>query len=112
MTSAAGSRSCKTLGTAEAMTRAHGQNVIATCIALLALSGCATTATLTEPETNNKIFSGTIRHIELKCAHATCLDMPFSLLADAVLLPVTIPWTAYNFSRSNESERSGKQGSE
>ena len=98
------------MGGVKAMTRAHGQKIITTCIALLALSGCATIGTLTEPETKNKIFSGTIRHIELKCAHAVCLDMPFSLVADAVVLPVTIPWTAYNFVESNENEKSAKQG--
>ena len=90
------------------MTRAHGQKLMTTGIALLALAGCATIGTLTEPETKNKIFSGTIRHIELKCAHAVCLDMPFSLVADAVLLPVTIPWTAYNVITSTENEKSGK----
>jgi uncharacterized protein YceK len=92
------------------MTRAHGQKTITTCIALLALSGCATIGTLTEPETKNKIFSGTIRHVELKCAHAVCLDMPFSLIADAVLLPVTIPWTAYDFIEPAENEKSPGRG--
>ncbi len=63
----------------------------------LAVTGCATTETLTEPDTKNKVFSGTVRHVELECAHATCLDFPFSLAADTILLPVTIPWTAYRF---------------
>jgi len=75
---------------------------------ILAISGCATIGTLTEPETKNKIFSGSVRHVELKCAHATCLDFPFSLIADVILLPVTIPWTAYRYIASDESERTDK----
>ncbi len=61
------------------------------------LAGCATIGTLTEEQTRNKIYSGTIRQVELKCAHATCLDFPFSLIADTVLLPVTIPWTVISY---------------
>jgi uncharacterized protein YceK len=64
----------------------------------LALSGCATIGTLGEPETRNKVYSGTIRDIQLDCAHGTCLDLPFSLAADTVVLPVTIPWSIYNVS--------------
>ena len=63
------------------------------------LCGCATAMSLTEHERKNKIFSGTIKHAELKCAHAVCLDFPFSLVADAVLLPVTIPWSIVNWTR-------------
>ena len=62
----------------------------------LSLSGCATIGTLGEPQTRNKVFSGTIRDIELECAHGTCLDLPFSLVADTVVLPATIPWSLYN----------------
>ena len=62
----------------------------------LALSGCATIGTLGEPETRNKVYSGTIRDIQLGCAHGTCLDLPFSLSADTVVLPATIPWSIYN----------------
>src|SRR5262249_14348319 len=32
-------------------------------------------------------------------AHAVCLDFPFSLVADAVLLPVTVPWSIVNWTR-------------
>jgi uncharacterized protein YceK len=64
----------------------------------LALSGCATIGTLGEPETRNKVYSGTIRDIQLKCAHGTCLDLPFSLAPDTVVLPATIPWSLYNAS--------------
>jgi uncharacterized protein YceK len=92
------------------LTGQHGQRVIATLIALLTLSGCVTIGTLAESETKNKIFSGTIRHIDLKCAHAVCLDMPFSLVADAVIIPVTIPWTAYNFIKSDENQEPSENG--
>jgi uncharacterized protein YceK len=64
----------------------------------LALAGCATIGTLGEPETHNKVYSGTIRDIQLECAHGTCLDLPFSLVADTVVLPATIPWSLYNVS--------------
>jgi len=69
----------------------------AAAVAAFLTSGCATIGTLGEDETRNKIYSGTVRHVELKCAHAACLDLPFSLVADTVLLPVTIPWTMSNF---------------
>lgn len=71
--------------------------LVAAVSASLMLIGCATSGTLAEPETKNKIYSGTIRHFELKCAHAVCLDFPFSLVADTLLLPITIPWTIVNF---------------
>jgi uncharacterized protein YceK len=67
-------------------------------IILLSLSGCVSAFTLSEKEHNNKVFSGTIRHFELGCAHAVCIDFPFSLVTDVVLLPVTIPWSIYNVS--------------
>ena len=78
------------------------------CAALIActgvLAGCATIGTLSEDETKNKVFSGTIRHGELKCAHATCLDFPFSFVADVILLPITIPWSLVNFAKSNGAD--------
>jgi uncharacterized protein YceK len=76
-------------------------------IALITLSGCATIATLSENETKNKIYSGTIRHTELKCAHATCIDAPFSLVLDTLLLPYTIPKTIWNISKSEGKNKSG-----
>jgi uncharacterized protein YceK len=94
------------LGGEKAMKKVRGWLVAATpIVTLLVLSGCATIVTLTEPETNNKIFSGTIRHIENKCAHGICLDMPFSLVVDAVVTPITIPWTAYNYIRPEEKQK-------
>jgi len=70
---------------------------IAALFALARLSGCATIVTLTESETKNKIYSGTSRHIEAKCAHGICLDLPLSFVTDTVLLPLTAPWTLINF---------------
>ncbi|GAA0810990.1 hypothetical protein GCM10009111_02800 [Colwellia asteriadis] len=67
-------------------------------IVLLSTTGCVSIGTLGEKEHNNKVFSGTIRHMELACAHGICVDFPFSLVTDTVLLPVTIPWSIYNVS--------------
>ena len=72
---------------------------------LMALAGCATMATLEEKESRNKIYSGTIRHVELKCAHASCLDAPFSVFLDTLLLPVTLPWTAYNYLAADKASK-------
>lgn len=69
---------------------------VAYFIMLVVLSGCVSIGTLGEKEYNNKVFSGTIRHIELGCGHGVCVDAPFSLVTDVVLLPVTIPWSIYN----------------
>jgi uncharacterized protein YceK len=68
------------------------------------LTACTTISTLGEDETRNKIYSGTARQFELKCAHGTCLDFPFSLVADTVLLPVTIPWTIVNLRGEDETD--------
>jgi uncharacterized protein YceK len=76
------------------------QRAATTALLIAALCGCATAGTLAEHETKNKVFSGTIRHVELKCAHGVCLDFPFSLVADTVLLPVTIPWSIANWARA------------
>lgn len=72
---------------------------------LMTLAGCATMATLEEKESRNKIYSGTIRHVELKCAHASCLDAPFSVFLDTLLLPVTLPWTAYNYLAADQASK-------
>ncbi|MBU2893720.1 YceK/YidQ family lipoprotein [Colwellia sp. D2M02] len=73
-------------------------------------AGCTTIYTLGNEEQNNKIFSGTIRQVELACGHAVCVDFPFSLVADVVLLPATIPWSIYNVStNSAEKYKASKQ---
>ena len=76
----------------------------AAALALALLSGCGTILTLSESETKNKVYSGTIRHLELKCAHAVCLDFPLSLVADTVVLPVTIPWSLINLVKSSSNK--------
>jgi uncharacterized protein YceK len=78
--------------------------------ATLMLANCATISTLSEDETKNKVLSGTIRHGELKCAHGTCLDFPFSLVADVLLLPITIPWSLVNAAKSSGAESKEQVG--
>lgn len=73
------------------------------------ITGCTTLITLSEAETKNKIYSGTIRQADLKCGHGTCFDFPFLLIADTALLPVTIPWTVFNLaSGDTTSNREGR----
>jgi uncharacterized protein YceK len=72
--------------------------VLCNVLILLLNTGCVSIGTLSEKEHNNKVFSGTIRHMELSCDHGICVDLPFSLVTDVVLLPVTIPWSIYNVS--------------
>lgn len=76
------------------------------------LSGCATSQTLSEQDTKNKIYSGTIRNWELKCAHATCLDFPFSIVADTLVLPYTIPKTVINYCCSDAGNTQNEMKSE
>ncbi|WP_019143248.1 YceK/YidQ family lipoprotein [Noviherbaspirillum massiliense] len=61
------------------------------------LCGCVSVGTLVENKTPNKIYSGTRRHIEARCMSIVCADLPFSLVADTLLLPVTVPWTLVDF---------------
>ncbi|HEY3278430.1 MAG TPA: YceK/YidQ family lipoprotein [Syntrophorhabdaceae bacterium] len=64
------------------------------CATAATAPGCATLVSLTEENQKNKVFSGTRMHLaDLECAHAACVDLPFSLVADLVLLPYTIPKT-------------------
>jgi uncharacterized protein YceK len=84
------------------------KDLAVTALLIAGLCGCATAGTLAEHETRNKIYSGTIRHVELKCAHGVCLDFPFSLIADTVLLPVTIPWSIANRPRAEPDGPAGE----
>ncbi len=72
------------------------------------LAGCATRTTLREDETKNKIYSGTIRHCDLTGWYDTVYDLPFSFVADTVILPYTIPKTIYNY-HSEEQEEAPSQ---
>ena len=65
--------------------------------AVLSLGGCATAFTLGEDDYKSKVYSGTRAHIEGQCAHGSRVDMPFSIIADTVLLPITVPWTIAKF---------------
>lgn len=76
---------------------------------LVWLSGCTTIDTVSDKNINNKIFSGTIRHVELACAHAVCIDAPFSFAADVVLLPVTVPWSIYNATTKDSATSSSAE---
>src|SRR6266850_3202781 len=82
---------------------------VAAVLVPIVLPSCATIVTLSEDETKNKVYSGTLRHIDLKCGHAVCLDFPFSLVTDTLLLPLTIPWSLINLIKSTngKSEQSG-----
>ncbi len=80
-------------------------------IFLMTLSSCATIGSLTtEPEDtgNVVIFSGT--RTDLGSAwtfmHMGIIDWPFSLVADVVVLPYTIPKSIYNLAvdRAHEHE--------
>lgn len=73
---------------------------------MLAFSGCTTIDTVSDEKVKNKILSGTARHIELQCAHAVCIDAPFSLVLDVVLLPATIPLTFYKNSHISNKQTS------
>ena len=73
-------------------------------VVIMSMTGCATTVALQE-DGKNQIYSGTIKHFELGCAHAVCLDFPFSLIADTVILPYTIPRTIYNYSKGNDAQK-------
>lgn len=72
--------------------------------ALLIMSGCETVFTLKHEDGKNKIYTGTISHINGFCNHGRCLDAPFSFVLDTILLPVTIPWTACNYIATDPSE--------
>jgi len=74
--------------------------------ALLIISGCETVYTLKHENGRNKVYTGTISHINGFCDHGRCLDAPFSFVLDTILLPATIPWTAYNYIATDPPEKS------
>jgi uncharacterized protein YceK len=64
----------------------------------LALSGCATMAGTFEAEPPNKIYIGVRQDLtEWTLIHGGFLDLPFSFIADTILLPYTIPKTIANY---------------
>ena len=67
-------------------------------VVVLLLAGCMTIMTRQEPDLSPRVYGGTT--IDLKCVvslealpwNGLCLlDLPFSLVADTLLLPLTIP---------------------
>ena len=66
-------------------------------------SGCGTLVTLTDnKEWPNQIYAGTRAAAN---GHATQIDVPFSLIADTVVLPYTIPRTIYNLSQRDDQQK-------
>ena len=69
-------------------------------------SGCGTLVTLTDnKEWPNQIYAGTRASAN---GHATQIDVPFSLIADTVVLPYTIPRTIYNLSQRNDLQKNNE----
>jgi uncharacterized protein YceK len=64
-------------------------------------SGCVTIMTLSEPQPCNKVYSGTIGNLSdgWWLAHSLFMDVPFSLIADTIVLPYTIPKTIVNYAQ-------------
>lgn len=69
------------------------------------LVGCATQTVLDEEDTKNKIYCGTIRHFDTTGWYDTIYDLPFSFVADTLLLPYTIPKTIINYQSQEEEEQ-------
>ncbi|MCL1038241.1 YceK/YidQ family lipoprotein [Shewanella submarina] len=69
---------------------------------LISTFGCTTIDTVTDDKIENKVYSGTAKHIDLGCGHGVCIDAPFSFVLDTILLPATIPVTLYKVSKSDE----------
>jgi uncharacterized protein YceK len=72
--------------------------VVVPFLFVLAANGCGTIVSLQEDADYdcraNLMYSGTIRSVE-NFGH-TFLDVPFSFVADSLLLPYTIPKTIWN----------------
>jgi uncharacterized protein YceK len=66
---------------------------------LIACHGCGTIGTLTEHEPRNKVYSGVAADFSSSWTfgHVGILDWPFSLAADTLMLPYTIPKTIINY---------------
>jgi uncharacterized protein YceK len=74
-----------------------------------ALAGCSTISTVKEREPRCKIYSGTRLNFSSSWVfvHVGLLDWPFSLVADTIALPYTIPKTIRNFEQPDEEWESG-----
>ena len=66
-------------------------------------SGCGTIVTLSHnQEWPNQIYAGTRASAN---GHVTQIDVPFSLIADTLVLPYTIPRTIYNLSQQDGTQQ-------
>ena len=71
----------------------------------LALSGCATSVTVFEEDSDNLVYSGARRDLDgWAFAHGGFIDLPFSFVFDTVLLPYTIPRTIWKHAKAEEAE--------
>jgi uncharacterized protein YceK len=71
--------------------------------ASLILSGCATMASSFEEEPKNKIYVGVRQDLTgWTFAHGGFIDLPFSFVADTILLPYTIPKTIANYAAEDK----------
>lgn len=83
---------------------------LATCA--LALSGCGTLANTFEEEPKNKIYVGVRQDLTgWTFAHGGFIDLPFSFVADTILLPYTIPKTIANYA-ADEDGGAGQEGTD
>ena len=78
-----------------------------TCLLVLALaSGCGTLASVfNHPDPPFGVYSGTKAAAH---GHVTQWDVPFSLVADTILLPISVPFDMYhktNSSKENMPEK-------
>ncbi len=74
------------------------------CLLLLSISGCGTIGRLIDDDgCQNLLFSGT--RASLGNPHGGFLDAPFSLVADIIVLPYTIPATIHE---PDECQEDGK----
>ena len=72
---------------------------LAFAVITMFISGCGTIYSLQERYPRNKVFSGVVASWN---GHATFIDIPFSLVADTIALPYTIPKTIANGAQSDD----------
>lgn len=78
----------------------------------LALSGCGTLANTFEDEPKNKIYVGVRQDLtEWTFIHGGFLDLPFSFVADTILLPYTVPKTIANYASAEGTDEPAPGGS-
>ncbi len=84
--------------------------LVAVASCALALSGCGTLANTFKEEPKNKIYVGVRQDLAgWTFAHGGFIDLPFSVVADNILLPYTIPKTIANYA-ADEHGGAGQEG--